>query len=53
MVSNWDNQTRLEKLKPNSHYVMEVRAFNSAGLGPAKRVEVSTKKARKSISIHI
>ncbi|XP_012697891.1 contactin-1a [Clupea harengus] len=48
MVSNWDNQTRLEKLKPNSHYVMEVRAFNSAGLGPAKRVEVSTKKAPPS-----
>uniref|UniRef100_A0AAY4DVU5 Contactin 1 n=1 Tax=Denticeps clupeoides TaxID=299321 RepID=A0AAY4DVU5_9TELE len=44
MLSNRDNQTRIENLKPNSHYMMEVRAFNNAGLGPPKRIEISTKK---------
>lgn len=52
MVSSLDNQTRVERLKPNSRYTMEVRAFNSAGLGPPKRIEITTKKARKSISVH-
>ncbi|KAL2093610.1 hypothetical protein ACEWY4_010922 [Coilia grayii] len=44
MVSSIDNHTRVEKLKPNSHYIMELRAFNSAGLGPPQRVEIATKK---------
>uniref|UniRef100_A0A8C1JBM3 Contactin 1b n=1 Tax=Cyprinus carpio TaxID=7962 RepID=A0A8C1JBM3_CYPCA len=28
------NQTRLENMRPDSHYLIEVRAFNGAGLGP-------------------
>lgn len=48
MISSLDNHTRLDNLKPNSQYVVEVRAYNSAGLGPPKRIEVTTKKAPPS-----
>lgn len=47
-ISSRENQTRLDNMKPNSHYVIEVRAFNGAGYGPAsQRYEIHTKKARK------
>ncbi|KAG5845127.1 hypothetical protein ANANG_G00135550 [Anguilla anguilla] len=39
----------LKNLQPNSHYLIEVRAFNTAGFGPAGDVfEVYTKKAPPS-----
>ncbi|TSK13409.1 Contactin-1a [Bagarius yarrelli] len=48
-ISSRENQTRLDNLKPNSHYVIEVRAFNGAGYGPAsQRYEIQTKKAPPS-----
>lgn len=47
-ISSRENQTRLDNMKPNSRYVIEVRAFNGAGYGPASnRYEIYTKKARK------
>ncbi|KAL7858029.1 hypothetical protein AOLI_G00181310 [Acnodon oligacanthus] len=48
-ISNRENQTRLDNMKPDSHYVIEVRAFNGAGYGPAsQRYEIHTKKAPPS-----
>uniref|UniRef100_W5UJ45 Contactin-1a n=1 Tax=Ictalurus punctatus TaxID=7998 RepID=W5UJ45_ICTPU len=48
-ISSRENQTRLDNMKPNSHYVIEVRAFNGAGYGPAsQRYEIHTKKAPPS-----
>ncbi|KAI5608977.1 contactin-1a precursor, partial [Silurus asotus] len=48
-ISSRDNQTRLDNMKPNSHYVIEVRAFNGAGYGPpSQRHEIYTKKAPPS-----
>ncbi|XP_007244394.3 contactin-1a [Astyanax mexicanus] len=48
-ISSKDNQTRLDNMKPDSHYVIEVRAFNGAGYGPAsQRYEIHTKKAPPS-----
>lgn len=47
-ISSRDNQTRLDHMQPNSYYIMEVRAFNGAGYGPAsQRREIKTEKARK------
>lgn len=47
-ISSRENQTRLDNMKPNSHYVIEVRAFNGAGYGPpSQKFEIYTKKARK------
>nr|XP_023671888.1 contactin-1a-like isoform X1 [Paramormyrops kingsleyae] len=44
-----ENQTRLENLLPNSHYVIEVQAYNTAGFGPpSNRYEIHTKKAPPS-----
>ncbi|KAJ8382833.1 hypothetical protein SKAU_G00036110 [Synaphobranchus kaupii] len=44
-----EKQIRLEKMVPNSHYMIEVRAFNSAGFGPAGDIyEIYTKKAPPS-----
>uniref|UniRef100_A0AAQ5XLC0 Contactin 1b n=1 Tax=Amphiprion ocellaris TaxID=80972 RepID=A0AAQ5XLC0_AMPOC len=38
------NQTRLENMLPDSHYLIEVRAFNGAGLGPpGEHCEMFTK----------
>ena len=43
------NQTRLENMLPDSHYLIEVRAFNGAGLGPpGEHCEMFTKRPRKS-----
>ncbi|XP_035379424.1 contactin-1a isoform X2 [Electrophorus electricus] len=48
-ISSRENQTRLDNMKPNSLYIIEVRAFNGAGYGPAsKRYEIYTKKAPPS-----
>lgn len=47
-ISSRENQTRLDNMKPNSFYFIEVRAFNGAGYGPAsQRYEIRTEKARK------
>uniref|UniRef100_A0A8C1XTT7 Contactin 1 n=1 Tax=Cyprinus carpio TaxID=7962 RepID=A0A8C1XTT7_CYPCA len=49
LVSSRENHTRLDNMKPNSHYLIEVRAYNGAGYGPAsQRHKIYTKKARKS-----
>lgn len=43
------NQTRLENMLPDSHYLIEVRAFNGAGLGPpGEHCEMFTKRPRKA-----
>ncbi|XP_046889540.1 contactin-1a-like [Hypomesus transpacificus] len=48
-VTSRENQTRLEDLKPDSHYFIEVLAFNAAGFGPpSKRCQIHTKKAPPS-----
>uniref|UniRef100_A0A671RT23 Contactin-1a-like n=1 Tax=Sinocyclocheilus anshuiensis TaxID=1608454 RepID=A0A671RT23_9TELE len=49
LVPSRENHTRLDNMKPNSHYLIEVRAYNGAGYGPAsQRHKIYTKKARKS-----
>lgn len=49
LVSSQENHTRLDHLKPNSHYLIEVRAYNGAGYGPSSaRYEIHTKKAPPS-----
>lgn len=48
-ASNTDTNTRLEGMKPNSNYLIEVRGYNTAGFGPpSERLMIRTKKARKS-----
>lgn len=48
-ASNADTSTRLEGMKPNSNYLIEVRGYNTAGLGPpGERLVIRTKKARMS-----
>ncbi|XP_047452127.1 contactin-1a isoform X2 [Mugil cephalus] len=45
VVPGRENHTKLEGLKPNSHYFIEVRGFNSAGYGPpSKPFQIHTKK---------
>ncbi|XP_013875193.1 contactin-1a [Austrofundulus limnaeus] len=40
-----ENQTKLDGLRPNSEYLIEVRGYNSAGYGPpSKRIRIHTKK---------
>lgn len=47
-VSNQEYSTKLENLKPNTRYHVDVSAFNSAGYGPPSRtIDVITRKARK------
>lgn len=47
VVSGRENHTRLEGMKPDSHYVAEVRGYNSAGYGPAsEQIQIHTKKPR-------
>lgn len=49
VVSGKENHTRLEGLKPNSNYLIEVRGYNSAGYGPAsEHLHIHTKKPRMS-----
>lgn len=46
-ASNVDTNTRLEGMKPNSNYLIEVRGYNTAGYGPpSERLQIHTKKAR-------
>ncbi|XP_008304413.1 contactin-1a-like isoform X2 [Stegastes partitus] len=45
VVSGTENHTKLEGLKPDSHYFIEVRGYNTAGYGPAsKHLQIHTKK---------
>uniref|UniRef100_A0AAZ3RE14 Contactin 1b n=1 Tax=Oncorhynchus tshawytscha TaxID=74940 RepID=A0AAZ3RE14_ONCTS len=45
------NQTRLENMLPDSHYLIEVRAYNGAGVGPpSEHCEMFTKRAPPSVA---
>ncbi|XP_059191036.1 contactin-1a-like [Centropristis striata] len=45
VVPGSENHTRLEGMKPNSHYLVEVRGYNSAGYGPpSEHLQIHTKK---------
>lgn len=47
-VSSWENQTKLENMKPDSQYLIEVRAYNAAGYGPpSHQLKIHTEKARR------
>ncbi|XP_023999617.1 contactin-1a-like [Salvelinus sp. IW2-2015] len=49
VVSSRENQTRLENMRPNSPYLIEVRAYNAAGYGPpSHHFQIYTKKAPPS-----
>ncbi|XP_036375794.1 contactin-1a-like [Megalops cyprinoides] len=49
LVGASENQTRLENMLPDSHYMIEVRAYNDAGYGPPGDIyEIYTKKAPPS-----
>lgn len=46
-VTGGRNQTILEGMKANSRYLIEVRAYSSAGYGPpSERLQLHTMKAR-------
>ncbi|KAG9342245.1 hypothetical protein JZ751_016747 [Albula glossodonta] len=45
LVPSTENQTRLENMIPDSHYMVEVRAYNDAGFGPPGDIyEMYTKR---------
>ncbi|CAJ1056293.1 contactin-1a-like isoform X3 [Xyrichtys novacula] len=45
VVSSMDNHTRLDGMKADSSYLIEVRGYNSAGYGPpSERLQIQTKK---------
>ncbi|XP_076862840.1 contactin 1b [Brachyhypopomus gauderio] len=45
LVSSAMNHTRLENMRPDSHYLIEVRAYNGAGLGPpSEHCEMFTRR---------
>ncbi|XP_061629743.1 contactin-1a isoform X1 [Phyllopteryx taeniolatus] len=45
VVSSRENHTRVDGMKPDSLYLIEIRGYNSAGYGPAsERLEIHTKK---------
>lgn len=49
VVPGRENHTRLEGMKPNSHYIIEIRGYNSAGYGPpSDHLHIHTKKAPPS-----
>uniref|UniRef100_A0A673L2L5 Contactin 1 n=1 Tax=Sinocyclocheilus rhinocerous TaxID=307959 RepID=A0A673L2L5_9TELE len=49
LVPSRENHTRLDNMKPNSHYLIEVRAYNGAGYGPAsQRHKIYTKRMNYS-----
>lgn len=51
VVPGSENHTRLEGMKPDSHYLVEVRGYNSAGYGPAsEHLQIHTKRPRMSLS---
>uniref|UniRef100_A0A8C1ZUV9 Contactin 1b n=1 Tax=Cyprinus carpio TaxID=7962 RepID=A0A8C1ZUV9_CYPCA len=48
------NQTRLENMRPDSHYLIEVRAFNGAGLGPpSEHCEMFTRRPPPSRHLRV
>uniref|UniRef100_A0A8U7MU43 Contactin-1 n=1 Tax=Corvus moneduloides TaxID=1196302 RepID=A0A8U7MU43_CORMO len=48
-VSNQEYSTKLENLKPNTRYHVDVSAFNSAGYGPpSNTIDIVTRKAPPS-----
>ncbi|KAK7117971.1 hypothetical protein R3I94_023250 [Phoxinus phoxinus] len=48
-VQSRENHTRLDDMTADSHYLIEVRAYNGAGYGPAsQRRKIHTKKAPPS-----
>ncbi|KAL4612745.1 contactin-1 isoform X1 [Arapaima gigas] len=48
-LPNTANQTLLENMRPDSHYLVEVRAYNSAGFGPPSiHSEMFTRRAPPS-----
>lgn len=50
LVHSSVNQTRLENMRPDSHYLIEVRAYNGAGLGPpSEHCEMFTRRPRKHL----
>lgn len=49
VVPGTDNHTRLEGMKPDSLYLIEVRGYNSAGYGPpSQHLQIHTKKSPPS-----
>ncbi|XP_056243043.1 contactin-1a-like [Seriola aureovittata] len=45
VVPGKENHTRLEGMRPDSHYLIEVRGYNSAGYGPpSEHLRIHTKK---------
>lgn len=47
VVPDRENHTRLEGMKPDSLYLIEVRGYNSAGYGPpSEHLQLHTKKPR-------
>ncbi|XP_026167526.1 contactin-1a-like [Mastacembelus armatus] len=49
VVPSRENHTKLEGMKPDSHYLIEVRGYNSAGYGPpSDHLQIHTKKAPPS-----
>ncbi|GLD72338.1 contactin-1a-like protein [Lates japonicus] len=45
VVPGKENHTRLEGMKPDSSYLIEIRGYNSAGYGPpSEHLQVHTKK---------
>lgn len=53
-ISSSVNWTRLDNLKPDTHYVIEVQAFNGPEFGPASQQhEIHTEKARKPLFFQV
>ncbi|KAM7414915.1 hypothetical protein PAMA_019637 [Pampus argenteus] len=49
VVPSRENQSRLEGMRPDSLYFVEVRGYNSAGYGPpSEHIQIHTKKAPPS-----
>ncbi|KAI3371148.1 hypothetical protein L3Q82_023779, partial [Scortum barcoo] len=45
VIPGRENYTRLVGMKPDSHYFVEIRGYNSAGYGPpSERLQIRTKK---------
>ncbi|KAI2665439.1 Contactin-1 [Labeo rohita] len=54
LVHRTINQTRLENMRPDSHYLIEVRAFNGAGLGPpSEHCEMFTRRPPPSRRLRV
>uniref|UniRef100_A0AAR2KT43 Contactin 1b n=1 Tax=Pygocentrus nattereri TaxID=42514 RepID=A0AAR2KT43_PYGNA len=54
LVHSSVNQTRLENMRPDSHYLIEVRAYNGAGLGPpSEHCEMFTRRPPPSRRLRV